>query len=353
MDNKLYIVISKENRNKLSDIIFEILEKTEKKIDTVYIDDVSKASDMKDKKILFINSLNAIGNDDFILSFLLKASKYDDCFSGSVGSLITLSDSDLYTKSFSSNLVFQANKMGCAFIGHPMVEATKEFKNFKTWQKTYQIPLRKIFILHSSRLILRLLEDNFQKKENPHICVLHASSKATSNTLSLWHMVEESLSGCTTKELHVENGTLTDCIGCSYDTCMYFSKRKSCFYGGFVIKEIFPEVEKADSILWLCPNYNDSISANLTAVINRLTALYRNISFYDKNIFSIIISGNSGSDSLAKQLIDALNINKGFRLPPRFSLMETAYDPKSIYRVENIKKISRAYADHIVEHLKL
>ena len=53
----------------------------------------------------------------------------------------------------------------------------------------------------------------------------------------------------------------------------------------------------------LCPNYNDALSANLTAFVNRLTALFRQTRFYDKALFAIVVSGYSGGDILARQLI--------------------------------------------------
>ena len=77
----------------------------------------------------------------------------------------------------------------------------------------------------------------------------------------------------------------------------------------------------------LCPNYNDALSANLTAFINRLTALFRQTRFYDKALFAIVVSGYSGSDIVARQVISALNMNKSFFLPGRFALLETANDP--------------------------
>ncbi len=44
-----------------------------------------------------------------------------------------------------------------------------------------------------------------------------------------------------------------------------------------------------------------------------------------RNIFfGIIVSGYSGGDLVAEQLISALNMNKTFILPSRFALLETA-----------------------------
>jgi len=115
---------------------------------------------------------------------------------------------------------------------------------------------------------------------------------------------------------------------------------------------VLPSIEKADAIVWLCPNYNDAIAANLTAVINRLTVLYRQITFSNKSIFTVVVSGNSGSDSIGKQLIGALNINKGFRLPANFAIMEIANDPLAIFKVLNIEEKSKIFAENIKKEIK-
>ncbi len=85
----------------------------------------------------------------------------------------------------------------------------------------------------------------------------------------------------------------------------------------------------------------------MLAVINRLTVLYRQISFHEKACYAVIVSGNSGSDSVAKQLIGALNINKGFQLPPYFSIMATANDPLKVLEIEGIEKKSLSMAKRI------
>jgi len=105
----------------------------------------------------------------------------------------------------------------------------------------------------------------------------------------LWRMVKENLSGKDIKELHVENGTVVDCRG---------------------------------------------------------------VKFGNKTIFSIVVSGNSGSDCVAKQLIGALNINKGFRLPPYFALTATANDPGSIMNVLGIDKKAEEFAGNIKREIR-
>jgi multimeric flavodoxin WrbA len=106
--------------------------------------------------------------------------------------------------------------------------------------------------------------------------------------------------------------------------------------------EVYPAVRRCSGVVMLCPNYNDAISANMTAFINRLTALFRQTRFYDKALFSLVVSGYSGSDTVARQLISGMNMNKSFYLPGNFALLETANDPGQALACPDVEeKISR------------
>ncbi|PAB59190.1 NAD(P)H-dependent oxidoreductase [Anaeromicrobium sediminis] len=343
----VYILGSK-NR---SSILNNMVSNSTKNLNPILIDKISELSNLQGKQILFAIELNNIG----VCYDTLKTIEYlqslgRESLLNCTGAILIHGPNDLYTKNFSREIIFLANSLGCAFIGHPLVEATGNLKNFLTWQKTMDMDLEEICYTLSEKLVARLMSVTEEKIENPNILALHSSSYETSNTLSLWNLVKKHLPNFT--EFHVENGTILDCSGCSFKTCMHYSEKNSCFYGGVMVEEIYPAIEKAHTILFLCPNYNDAISANLSAVINRLTALYRKQSFYEKNLFSIVVSGNSGSDILAKQLIDALNINKGFRLPPYFCLMSTANEPRSILKYDNIETISNDFSNHILKESK-
>lgn len=322
-------------------------------VKTVFIKRPEDLPDLRNKKILFAIELNEIGvNTPLLEIFSSLYERGKKSLSGSIGGVFIHSPNELYTKSVSKNIIFLANQLGCRFPGHPMVEATGNLSNFLTWKKRMDLSLEEICYQMCEKLVSRLIQENPVVVENPNILALHASSHKTSNTLMLWNMIKQHLDPSNSKEIHVENGTIRDCIGCSYQTCIHFGQQNSCFYGGIIVEEVLPAIEKADGILWICPNYNDSVSANLMAVINRLTSLYRTKPLYDKTLFSIVVSGNSGSDSVAKQLIDALNINKGFRLPPYFSLMETANDPETIKYVENIEEKAKAFAQNMMKEIK-
>lgn len=321
-------------------------------INYILIDSISDNLNLKNKKLLFALELEDIGYDISTIYFLSQLYKKGmDSLSGSTAMVLVHSPSDLGTKRAAQDLIFLANNLGCSFIGHPLVEATNSLKNFLTWQKTINIPLEDLCLKMCSRTANRLMDYNLIKIESPKILVLYSSPHKRSNTLDLWHMVSENLKNYSIKELQIENGEVQDCKGCNYNLCIHYGKQNKCFYGGIMIKEVLPSIEASDIIIWLCPNYNDSIAANLTAVINRLTVLYRKISFYDKCFFSLVVSGNSGSDSVAKQLIGSLNINKGFRLPPYFSLIATANNPGSIFKIKDIKHEAYKFSKNIMNNI--
>lgn len=308
---------------------------------------------LQNRKILFAVELNHIGTNMTLMEMLSELSaRGRDALSGSTAALLVHSHSHLYTKSAARNIIFLANQLGCRFPGNPVVEATGDLSNLLIWQKKMHMSLHDICIHLSRCLGERLVKDDPVPVKDAKILALHASSHKTSNTLALWHMARAYISGFQVKELHVENGTVRDCKGCSYKTCKHYSKQRSCFYGGIMVEEILPAIEEADAIVWICPNYNDSVSANLMAVINRLTALYRRTKFFNKTLFSVIVSGNSGSDCVAKQLIGSLNVNKSFRLPPYFTIMATANDPGAIRKVPGINERAKSFAQNLMKEIK-
>lgn len=315
------------------------------------IEDLSCYLNLKNKKLLFALEINHSLWDVSMVCFMENlALQGNNPLEGSIGAFLCHSSSELGTKNFSQDMLFLASSLGCNFIGHCLVEATNSLRNLLTWQKVLKIPLEDILYKKSSDLGNRLATFQPFCYENPKISVLYSSPHKVSNTLELWYIIKGCLSPqLNIKEILVENGAVLDCKGCPYDLCMHYGKRNGCFYGGVMVENILPAIEEADIIIWLCPNYNDAIAANLTAVINRLTVLYNKISFYNKSMFGIIVSGNSGGDSVSKQLIGALNINKGFFLPSHGILTATANDPLSIHKYDDIYNLAKDFSDSILK----
>lgn len=290
------------------------------------------------ERILFAVHLDASGVNHEFYDLIAFLRTHPDCLSDCVGGVIVDGTGDLYTKSIAREFVLAANGAGCAFPGRPLVEAVGSLENFAVQAKNAECDLDFAYHLAVGNLANHILNFSPPKFQKPKLLVLHASSRQTSNTMALWDGVKSRLGDqCDITEIGLRNGTLEDCGGCPYTMCLHFGEKGGCFYGGVIVQEVYPAIREADAVVFLCPNYNDALSANLTACINRLTALYRTTSFFGKALYAIIVSGYSGGDIVARQLVGALCMNKGFYLPPNFCMMETANDMGTAIRLPGIE----------------
>ena len=269
-----------------------------------------------------------------------------------MGGVLIDGPGDLFTKAVGRELVLAANLAGCAFVGRPLVEGTGSLRNFTVQAKNAGCSLEAAYPLAVSELTDRILAFARPRLARPKLLVLHASSRSTSNTLALWGLVREQLADrCAVTEIGLRSGTLVDCAGCPYTTCLHYGEQGGCFYGGVMVQEVYPAVREADAVVLLCPNYNDALSANLTAAVNRLTALYRTVSFQDKAVFALVVSGYSGGDIVASQIVSAMNMNKGFWLPAGFCMLETANDKGEALALPGIRERAAAFAGNLLSQL--
>jgi len=306
------------------------------------------------QKILFIAALGRFGINTEAWSIMAAIRRHQGCLEGSTAALIVDADSEFYTKDLARLMAFTMNEAGCRLIGRPLVEATGSLANFRIIAKNLGTDVTGAYLAGMVDLIERLRDFEPPVFREPKLLCIHASNRETSNTLSLWNKVKAALDPrIAVKEVALRNGEIRDCNACHFDMCMYYSRLSSCFFGGTIVEEVYPALSECDAVMMLCPNYNDALGANMTALINRLTALYRNTPFSDKYLFAIIVSGYSGGDLLAQQLIGSLSMNKAFILPPRFVLAETANAPGSIEHIPAIDETARAYAGRISRTLTL
>ena len=279
-------------------------------------------------QILVALPLDEVGQNLEYVRMLARLRREADLLEGCTGGLIVDGPGELYTKSTAAELALAMNRAGCALVGRPLVEATGSLSNFRIQAQNLGTDLLGAYGAAARELADQVETFVFPARERPRLLALHASSRHTSNTMDLWGEVQKRLSPrWQVEEIGLRNGTLSDCSGCPYTMCLHFGERGGCFYGGVMSEEVYPAVRRADALILMCPNYNDALSANLTAFINRLTALFRQTRFYDKAVFALVVSGYSGSDTVARQVVSALNMNKSFYLPPRFALLETANAP--------------------------
>ena len=302
--------------------------------------------------ILFAVPLDESGVNHGYYDLLAYLRTHPGCLSGCVGGVLVDGCGDLYTKAVSRELVLSASRAGCTFPGRPLVEAIGSLQNFTVQAKNADCSLEQAYRLAAADLVERVISFAPPRRLRPRLLVLHASSHKTSNTLALWSRCRERLAKeCDITEIGLRNGTLEDCAGCPYTMCLHFGEQGDCFYGGVMVQEVYPAIREADAVVLLCPNYNDALSANLTAAINRLTALYRTTPFTDKAVFAIVVSGYSGGDIVARQVVSALNMNKGFWLPANFCILETANDAGTAVTLPGIEERLDSFTENILRQL--
>ena len=315
------------------------------------IDTVSRldADALKGRRIIFAICLSEAGINIEYYRLLEFLRANEGCLEGSVGGIVVDGASELFTKALARRMAFSANMAGCILPGKPLVEATGSLGNFAVLSRIHGLEPIEIYREQVEALLSKVLEFTYPEAAGRlKVLALHASSRATSNTLLLWDKVREQLvDRADICEISLRNGTLQDCRGCSYETCRHLGEMGRCFYGGVVTEQAYPALLEADAVVMICPNYNDAVCADLTAFINRLTALFRVYDFSCKRIYALVVSGYSGGDIVSEQIIGAFSFNKSFILPPHFAMVETANDPGSILSVPDIDARAAAFADGI------
>lgn len=341
--NELIVILP----GKTSERLIKMLDYSLNGYEYITVKTCDEISDLKNKRILFAVELADSGINVELYRILEKINLIPGMMENSTGSVIISSNSEFYTRDVARKIILYANMAGCTFPGRPLCEATRTLKNYNSYRKKLDLDLFEICLNECRKTVDNLMSFSAERLTDPKILTLHASNFFTSNTLTLYNKVKNNLDGYNIREIHIENGSVSDCKGCVYTACKHFSESNNCFYGGIMVDEVYPAILDCDIMIMLCPNYNDSISANMSAVINRLTALFRKTKFYDKYFYAIIVSGYSGSDIIAQQLISALNINKTFILPKRFAMMETANDIGDVEKLENIDMRAEMFAKNI------
>jgi multimeric flavodoxin WrbA len=308
--------------------------------------------DLSEKRVIFSEACGEWGVEYDYIGLLLHLRKNRESMRGSIGGMIINGESEMYTKELARKLIFSANMSGCFFPGKPLVEATGSLLNYNIRSRNLNTDNLTAYKLAARALAEKVAKAEPQKHERPRILVVHSSERATSNTLAIGTAVTELLRpSCDITEIPMTNAPVHDCRGCGYRACSHYGKQHDCYYGGIVVDEIYPALLESDALMLLCPNYNDTPSAKLVALINRLTALAAANSLENKYLFAIVVSGYSGSDLVAQQLLGSLCLNKTFMLAPGFCMMETAHEPGSVMKFPGIETRIRSFAENILTNL--
>lgn len=288
---------------------------------------LSAGDDLRGKRVLFALSTDEGGMDAPTLALLRRLRLEKDAMQGSCAAVLLDGAGELYTKQLAQDVVFAANGAGCAFMGKPLVEGTGSLYNQHILAARLGLTPEQTYRTRARGLVRRLETFQPPRFRRPRLLMLHASESGRSSTLWMGREICRRLSdACEITELSLRNGTIHDCRGCSYRTCLHFAENGGCFYGGAISETVLPAIRDCDAMLFLCPNYNDAVGANISALFNRLTSLLLQSELYDKYLFGIVVSGYSGGDLVARQLLGAMCLNKTAMLPPRFCLLRTAND---------------------------
>ncbi|MBQ0078785.1 MAG: NAD(P)H-dependent oxidoreductase [Eubacterium sp.] len=336
-------------RERLNEII-EYSTKGYNYIELTTVEEV-EAADLTNRRILFTISLGESGINLNWMAMMKYFRINTNSLEGSIGGVILDGSSEIFTKSAGRDLVFTANRAGCTFPGKPLVEGTKTLKNYYIQAKNLDTDNFKAYMNAGRTLVENIMTYQLPEIKKPKLLAIHASDRKTSNSIALWDMISRDLQDFDIKEISLRNGSVMDCRGCRYETCRHFGEESKCFYGGPIEEQVYPAILECDAVVMVCPNYNDAIGGNLTAFVNRLTALFTTHRFYDKSVFAVIVSGYSGGDIVAQQIISGLNMNKTFALPGKFAIMETANDPRAILESEGVSERAGNFARNLRSRL--
>lgn len=289
--------------------------------------------------LLLALELDDFGRDETLYELLKEG--YDP--NGKRGAVLISAPGDLYTKTILSEQIHLLNYLGMSFPGTPYVEATGSLSNQRKLARLLGVSPHEALLRRCAELGERV--SLFQPRPLEKLLVIHANSRPEkSNTMTFFQKVREYLDPEIQISVEIIEEDIRDCRGCSYLACGYYQEGGGCFYGSVFNEAFLEKVIEYDAILWLAPNYNDALSAKIMAIINRFSALYKQAPFYDKSLYALIVSGNSGSDAVARQLIGALCLNKGFGLPAKFYAQHIANDPGEILTLPGLEESARQFA---------
>ncbi len=313
-----------------------------------------EAMALQNRRVLIALTTGEGGMSLEAFSLLQSLRTHPGCLQGAVGALLVDGDGELYTKQAAQAIALAANLAGCLFPGKPLVEGTGSQVNKHILARQLDLPWEETYFTRARELAGRLAQFSAPRFSRPRVLMLHASDNRRSNTVAMGRAVCSHLAPyCEIQTISLQNGAIYDCRGCSYTACLHYSRSGTCYYGGALPTEVFPAILQSDVVLLLCPNFNDSASANILALINRMTGLLLQKPLYDKYLYAIVVSGYSGGDLVARQILGALCLNKTMMLPPNFCLFQTANDPGAALAAPGIEERMESWAQNILSTIYL
>lgn len=308
---------------------------------------------LQHRRVLFALSTDACGMEPETLGLLRRLRADPAAMEGSTAALLIDGESELYTKQLAQEMALAASQAGCTLPGKPLVEGAGLLYNQHILAARRNLSWEETYFVRAHELAERLTRFKPPRFARPRLLALHASEYGRSTTLWLWQQLRARLEAdCDIQEIALLNGAIYDCRGCSYSACLHFARNDTCFYGGAISETVLPAIRDSDILFFLCPNYNDAVAANITALFNRLTSLLLHSTLYDKYLYGLVVSGYSGGDLVARQLLGAMCLNKTAMLPPRFCMMQTANDLATAQALPNLSEQLDRFAAELLRTVK-
>lgn len=318
--------------------------------DAILIEQATDLELARGKKVLFAVSLDDGGMNSELDAMKRRLALEPTLLEGATGAVWVDGPGALFTKSIAREIVFYTNRAGCAFIPKALIEGTGDLYNFELRAALMKTDLKSAYGYHLAQLVRRLQTDRPPVPASPVelLAVAATNRLRNANTVCFWNLVRDALpEQVHTSFLNLGKGNIADCRGCGYQACV----SRGCPDRDLMVERGFSEVAKADALMILAPNLNDGLGPDLVAFINRLTHSANIGQITSQWLYAIIVSGYSGSDLLARQLLNAFCLNKGFRLPPYFAAMITANRPRSILERDGIEQVAETFAQQIAATL--
>lgn len=306
------------------------------------------------KAVIFLISMDDTGINLELDAVLKNIASIPGCLEGLSAGIITVGDGELYIKEAARKTAFVLNRAGCHLHGKAFTEVTGSMRNMKNQAAYRKVSLEEAFLECAKETIAKAagVPERTRGGKVRRLTCIHSSREDTSNSYAYWKLVREQIakqrSDIEISEINLYGEQIQECRGCSFQVCQSLGEQRRCIFGGIMTEKVYPAIEHSDAVILLCPNYNDAIGANLCACINRLTALYRSMDFSGKYLYVIVVSGYSGGELVAEQVIDAMALNKGFTLPKYAVDIQMANLPGEILEEEGIHDCALSLAKRIL-----
>ena len=128
--------------------------------------------------------------------------------------------------------------------------------------------------------------------------MLHASSRATSNTLALWGLVRDRLPArWSVREIGLRNGNPGGLRRLPLHHLSPLRGAGRLLLRRVMVQEVYPAIREADAVVLLCPNYNDALLRKPDGGRQPADGPVPDRILQDKAVFALVVSGYSAATS--------------------------------------------------------